>query len=124
MRYDPSVAPDPRTWLEVDEAKRMAAVREYHERSPHTWTSSRSQVGRAEPRATRVDVASLPGRYVEGTASGDGSGRRPRWRWSSPRRPVRARPARYRCSARDRVSSGWKVQATTRPCRTRTGSPA
>ena len=33
MRYDPAVGPEPRAWLEMDEQERMAAVREYHERS-------------------------------------------------------------------------------------------
>ena len=32
MRYDPSVAPDPRAWMALDEQERMAAVRAYHER--------------------------------------------------------------------------------------------
>src|SRR5512140_3587900 len=35
MRYDPSVAPSPETWLRLDEQERLDAVRQYHKRS-HT----------------------------------------------------------------------------------------
>lgn len=33
MRYDPAVGPDPREWLELDEAERIAAVRQYHKKA-------------------------------------------------------------------------------------------
>ena len=33
MRYDPDVAPDARTWLELPEADRLNAVRQHHRRS-------------------------------------------------------------------------------------------
>jgi hypothetical protein len=33
MRYDPAVAPDPRSWLGMGEQERMTAIRKYHERA-------------------------------------------------------------------------------------------
>jgi len=33
MRYDPDVGPDSTPWLELDEAGRLAAVRQYHKRA-------------------------------------------------------------------------------------------
>ena len=33
MRYDPSVGPDPRGWLELDEGERVLLVRQYHKRA-------------------------------------------------------------------------------------------
>lgn len=39
MRYDPDVGPDSTPWLELDEAGRLAAVRQYHKRAKGKATS-------------------------------------------------------------------------------------
>jgi hypothetical protein len=86
MRYDPAVGPEARAWLEMDEQRRMAAVREYHQRSGARMPSDRHEavhaVGSVLSRhlfrtmqgETPFDTAAYDSRLDELTADGWKSG--------------------------------------------------